>query len=54
MTTLLIYASTVYVKQHYFLDIITGVALALAAYFVCKKFHWGRMFEPFLRACRKR
>ena len=49
VTTLLIYASTVYVKQHYFLDIVTGVALAVAAYFVCKKFHWGRMFTPIER-----
>ena len=46
VTTFLIYASTVYVKQHYFLDIITGAALAIAAYIVCKKFHWGRMFAP--------
>ncbi|MBR6426635.1 MAG: phosphatase PAP2 family protein [Clostridia bacterium] len=46
ITTLLIYASTVYVKQHYFLDIVTGVALAAVAYFLCKKFHWGRMFAP--------
>ncbi len=46
VTTLLIYASTVYVKQHYFMDIITGVALALAVYYFCKKFHWGRMFKP--------
>ena len=47
--TLLIYASTVYVKQHYVLDIVTGVALAAIAYFVCKKFHWGRMFAPIER-----
>lgn len=46
VTTVLIYASTVYVKQHYFLDIVTGVALAGAAYFLCKRFHWGRMFAP--------
>ena len=46
VTTLLIYASTMYVKQHFFLDIITGVALAVAAYFICKKCHWGRMFKP--------
>ncbi len=46
VTTFLIYASTVYVKQHYFLDIVTGVALALVVYFVCKKYHWGRMFGP--------
>ncbi|MBP0990187.1 MAG: phosphatase PAP2 family protein [Oscillospiraceae bacterium] len=53
ITTLLIYASTVYVKQHYFLDIITGVALAAIAYFVCKKFHWGRMFAPIERLYNK-
>ena len=46
ITTLLIYASTVFVKQHYFLDIVTGVALGALAYFICKKFHWGRMFAP--------
>ena len=44
--TILIYASTVYVKQHYVLDIVTGVLLAVIAYFICKKFHWGRMFAP--------
>lgn len=46
VTTLLIYASTVYVKQHYVLDIVTGVALAAFAYYLCKRFHWGRMFSP--------
>ncbi|MBO4770089.1 MAG: phosphatase PAP2 family protein [Clostridia bacterium] len=46
ITTLLIFASTVYVKQHYFLDIVTGVALGAVAYFLCKKFHLGRMFAP--------
>ena len=46
VTTILIFASTVYVKQHFFLDIVTGVALALVAYLICKKFHWGRMFTP--------
>ena len=35
--TLLIYASTVYVKQHYFLDIVTGAALAIIAFFLGKK-----------------
>ena len=42
----LVFASTVFVKQHYFLDIIAGVALAAIAFFLCKKFHWGRMFRP--------
>jgi membrane-associated phospholipid phosphatase len=54
VTMLLIFASTVYVKQHYVLDIVTGVALAVAAYFVCKKFHWGRMFAPVERFCAER
>ena len=44
VTTLLIFASTVYVKQHYFLDVPTGIALAALAYYLCKKYHWGRMF----------
>ncbi len=51
--TILIYASTVYVKQHYVLDIVTGVILAVIAYTVCKKFHWGRMFAPIERLCAK-
>ena len=46
ITMLLIFASTVYVKQHYFLDIVTGAALAGIVFFLCKKFHWGRMFNP--------
>ncbi len=54
VTTILIFASTVYVKQHYFLDIITGAALAMAAYCVCKKLHWGRMFEPVERLYTER
>ncbi|MBO4356042.1 MAG: phosphatase PAP2 family protein [Clostridia bacterium] len=46
VTTLIIFASTVYVKQHYFLDIVSGVALAAVSYYICKKFHLGRMFAP--------
>lgn len=54
VTTLLIYASTVYVKQHYVLDILAGVALAVIAFFICKKFHWGRMFAPLERCFAKK
>lgn len=46
IAALLTYASTVFVKQHYLLDIPTGIALAALAYFICKKWHWGRMFAP--------
>ena len=52
--TLLIFAATVFVKQHYVLDVVTGAALAAAAYAVCKKFHWGRMFAPIERLYAKR
>lgn len=54
ITTLLIFASTVYVKQHYVLDIVTGAALGAIVYFLCKKFHWGRMFDPIERLWAKR
>lgn len=30
--TLLIYASTLFVKQHFFLDVISGIAVALASW----------------------
>ena len=46
ITTLLIFAATVYVKQHYVLDVVTGAALAVIVFFICKKFHWGRVFTP--------
>ena len=48
--TLTIFASTVFVKQHYIMDVVTGAALGLIAFFLCKKFHWGRMFAPIQRA----
>lgn len=53
VTTLVIYASTVFVKQHYFLDIVAGAAIAGIAFFLCKKFHWGRMFAPLERLYAK-
>jgi len=49
ITTLLIFASTVFVKQHYILDVVTGTALAGIVFFLCKKFHWGRVFTPIER-----
>ena len=46
ITALLIFASTVFVKQHYFMDVVTGILLAVIVFFICKKFHWGRVFDP--------
>ena len=53
VTTLLIFLSTLYVKQHYILDVPTGVALAAVAFILCKEFHWGRMFTPIERLYAK-
>lgn len=43
--TLCIFASTVLVKQHVFVDIIGGVAVAEAGLFLARKFRTGRVFE---------
>ena len=53
LLTLLIFASTLYVKQHYFLDVIAGIALAAIAYFLSKRFRLGRMFAPLERLYAK-
>lgn len=53
VTSILIFASTVFVKQHFFLDIPTGILLAVIAYVLCKKFHCGRMFAPVERLWAK-
>ena len=48
--TLTIYASTVFVKQHYFIDIIGGVLIGVIAYIVSERWHLGRMFlKPIAR-----
>ena len=49
ITTLLIFAATMFVKQHYFLDVAAGAVLALIAFLICKKYHWGKMFNPIER-----
>lgn len=42
--TVLIYFSTVFVKQHYFIDVISGIIIAVIAFVICKKVHAGRIF----------
>ena len=42
--TLLIFAATVFVKQHYVIDILGGAIIAVAAFLLCKKYHAGRIF----------
>ena len=45
VTAILLYASTLFVKQHYFLDVFSGIAVALIAYYLCTHFRVGRVFE---------
>lgn len=40
--TILICASTVFIKQHYFIDIPTGVIIAYITWKLSVKYHWGR------------
>ncbi|MBQ0009947.1 MAG: phosphatase PAP2 family protein [Ruminococcus sp.] len=42
--TFVIFASTVCVKQHFFIDIIGGVVVAIIAYTLCTKLNAGRLF----------
>ena len=52
--TLLIFASTMFVKQHFFADVVSGILIAVVFFFICKKWHWGRMFDPFINWFRKK
>lgn len=42
--TLLIFASTVFVKQHYVVDILGGLVIGVVSFLLCKKYHAGRIF----------
>lgn len=42
VTAILIYFSTLFVKQHYFVDVISGIIIAIVGYAVCIRFKWGR------------
>ncbi len=48
VTSVCIFASTLFVKQHFFPDVISGIAIAVVAYLVCMKWNWGRMFLPLI------
>lgn len=42
--SIVIFVSTLCVKQHYVLDVVTGILIAVVVYFICKKTHAGRIF----------
>ena len=53
VTAILIFFSTVFVKQHFVLDVFSGIAIGVVAFLVCKKWHWGRMFLKPIAWCKK-
>lgn len=53
ITAVLIFAATLFVKQHYILDVISGVAIAVIVFLVCKKCHAGRIFGALIARWKK-
>lgn len=45
VTAILIYLSTMYVKQHFFLDVVSGIIIGVIAYLICMKWDLGRVFN---------
>lgn len=43
--TLLIFLATMFVKQHYILDVISGALIAVVVYFICIRVNAGRIFD---------
>ena len=41
--TILIYLSTLFVKQHFFMDVISGILVAFVSYIICMKFDIGNV-----------
>lgn len=42
-------ASTLFLKQHYVMDAVSGATLAIVSYLVAHKFHLGRIIVPILK-----
>lgn len=53
LMTISIYIATVCVKQHYFIDIFGGMVIAIIAFAICKHWHVGRMWDPFITLWNK-
>lgn len=45
---MLIFASTVFVKQHFVADVVSGIAIAIIIYCLSKKFHFGRIVPKWI------
>ena len=52
--TVLICISTLFVKQHFVLDVVSGVAIGVLAFVICKKCRAGRIFLPVINLFSKK
>lgn len=41
---ILTYFATVFVKQHYFIDVVAGIAIGVVGYIICTRWHLGKVF----------
>lgn len=53
ITMILIFFSTVFVKQHFVVDVLAGILIAFPVFFLCKKWKAGRIFLPPIRFFKK-
>ncbi len=49
----LVFAATLFVKQHYLIDVVSGILIASVAFAACKRWHLGRMFNPLVAGWNK-
>lgn len=53
ITAILIFFSTLFVKQHYVVDVVSGISISVIVFVICKKVHAGKIFLPFINFFRK-
>ena len=49
----MIFAATLFVKQHYLIDVVSGILIASVAFAAAKRWHLGKMFDPLVAAWNK-
>ena len=49
----MIFAATLFVKQHYLIDVVSGILIAAVAFAAAKRWHLGNMFNPLVAAWNK-
>ncbi len=53
LIAILIFAATLFVKQHYVIDVVSGILIAVVAFAAAKRWHLGRMWNPIVTLWNK-